>query len=206
GGMLMTGYVRKLAEKAREASVTLATLDDAARAVLLQSMADAVDAGRADILSANARDLSRADANGTTGAMRDRLMLDDARLDGIVQAIRDVAALPDPVGQVTRTTTLENGLKVERVRVPPGLMAMLGGARPNAAAGAAAPCRRAGRAVLARRGSGARDSNTALAHRLRAALAEHGLAPEAVAPREDGARQHVRELLQLSERVDLAIP
>src|SRR5690606_26265549 len=200
------GYVRNLALKAREAATRLATLDGAARAALLQSMADAVDAGRDTILEANARDMERARANGTTGAMLDRLELDPGRVDGIVQAIREVAALPDPVGQVTRTETLDNGLRVDRVRIPLGLIAMIYEARPNVTADAAALCLRAGNAVLLRGGSEARDSNIAIARCLHSALEQHGLPREAVALLEDTAREHVLELLQLSDLVDLAIP
>src|SRR5690606_22351 len=98
----MTSYIRSLAERARAASHAIAALDPSRRAALLSKMADAVDAGRADVLAANARDMQRANEAGTTGAMLDRLELDDGRIDGIVQAIREVAALPDPVGQVTR--------------------------------------------------------------------------------------------------------
>lgn len=202
----MTGYVRKLAVKAREAAVQLATLDDAARAALLESMADAVDAGRSDILVANAQDMERARGNGTSGAMLDRLQLGEARVDGIVQAIREVAALPDPVGEVTRTRTLDNGLQVDRVRIPLGLIAMIYEARPNVTADAAALCLRAGNAVLLRGGSEARESNIAIARCLHRALEEHGLPHEAVALLEDTAREHVLELLQLSDLIDLAIP
>src|SRR5690606_31535725 len=180
GGMLMTGYVRNLALKAREAATRLATLDGAARAALLQSMADAVDAGRDTILQANARDMERARGNGTTGAMLDRLELDPGRIDGIVQAIREVAVLPDPVGQGRRTETRANGRGVDRVRSPLGRTAMIYEARPNVTADAAALCLRAGNAVLLRGGSEARDSNIAIARCLHSALEQHGLPREAV--------------------------
>lgn len=201
-----SGYVRSLAERARAASLAIASLDDAGRAGLLSAMADAVDAGRAGILEANASDMARAHDNGTTGAMLDRLKLDDGRIDGIVAAIREVAALPDPVGQVTRRETRPNGLVVEKVRIPLGLIAMIYEARPNVTADAAALCLRAGNAVLLRGGSEARDSNIAIARCLHRALADHGLPAEAVALVEDTAREHVLELLQLTDLVDLAIP
>src|SRR3546814_7263429 len=91
--------------------------------------------------------------------MLDRLKLDDGRVDGIVQAIREIAALPDPVGQVTRSETHPNGMTVEKVRIPLGLIAMIYEARPNVTADAAALCLRAGNAVLLRGGSEARESN-----------------------------------------------
>ena len=199
-------YIRSLAARAREASHAIAALEPERRAGLLRAMARAVDAGRAQILSANAGDMQRAEAAGTTGAMLDRLMLDDSRIDGIVQAINEIADLPDPVGQVTRSETHDNGMKVEKVRIPLGLIAMIYEARPNVTADAAALCLRAGNAVLLRGGSEARESNIALARCLHAALAEFDLPAEAVALVEDTAREHVLELLQLTDLVDLAIP
>ncbi len=199
-------YIRTLATRARAASHAIAALDADRRAALLQAMAQAVDAGRADILAANADDLQRARAAGTTGAMLDRLALDDALLDGIVQAIAEVAALPDPVGQVTQRQTHPNGMTVEKVRIPLGLIAMIYEARPNVTADAAALCLRAGNAVLLRGGSEARGSNVAIARCLHAALAQFGLPAEAVALVEDTAREHVLALLQLTDLVDLAIP
>lgn len=199
-------YIRSLATRARAASHAIAALDGSQRAALLARMAAEVDAGRADILAANARDLARARDAGTTGAMLDRLMLDASRIDGIVQAIGEVAALPDPVGQVTRQDTHANGMTVEKVRIPLGLIAMIYEARPNVTADAAALCLRAGNAVLLRGGSEARDSNGAIAACLHAALAAFDLPAEAVALVEDTAREHVLELLQLTDLVDLAIP
>ncbi len=200
------GYVRGLAERARAASQTIAALDGEQRVALMQAMADAVAAGRDDILAANAADMQRAADAGTTGAMLDRLKLDPERIEGIVAAIREVAELPDPVGEVTRSETRPNGLKVEKVRIPLGLIAMIYEARPNVTADAAALCLRAGNAVLLRGGSEARDSNIAIAACLHRALRDQGLPAEAVSLVEDTAREHVLELLQLSDLIDLAIP
>lgn len=202
----MSGYVRKLAERARAASQVIASLDSAQRVALLDAMANAVAAGSDDILKANRADMQRAQASGTTGAMLDRLRLDDERIAGIVTAIGEIAQLPDPVGQVTRSETRPNGLVVEKVRIPLGLIAMIYEARPNVTADAAALCLRAGNAVLLRGGSEARDSNIAIAACLHRALREQGLPAEAVALVEDTAREHVLELLQLSDLIDLAIP
>ncbi|MFC3715817.1 glutamate-5-semialdehyde dehydrogenase [Luteimonas soli] len=202
----MSSYIRSLAERARAASHAIAALDPSRRAALLSKMADAVDAGRTDILAANALDMQRANEAGTTGAMLDRLKLDDGRIGGIVQAIREIAALPDPVGQVTRSETHPNGMTVEKVRIPLGLIAMIYEARPNVTADAAALCLRAGNAVLLRGGSEARESNIAIARCLHSALREFDLPIEAVALVEDTAREHVLELLQLTDLVDLAIP
>ncbi len=201
-----SGYVRNLAEGARAASHAIAALDSAQRVALLNAMADAVAAGSDDILKPNAADMQRAHEAGTTGAMLDRLELDAARVAGIVTAVREIAELSDPVGQVTRKDVRPNGLVVEKVRIPLGLIAMIYEARPNVPAHAAALCLRAGNAVLLRGGSEARDSNIAIAACLHRALREQGLPAEAVALVEDTAREHVLELLQLSDLIDLAIP
>ena len=202
----MSGYVRELALRARAASHVIARLDATRRGAMIDAMAEAVSEGCEAILAANALDMERAQKAGTTGAMLDRLRLDEERVAGIVAAIREVAALPDPVGEVTRTQTRPNGLIVEKVRIPLGLIAMIYEARPNVTADAAALCLRAGNAVLLRGGSEARDSNIAIAACLHKALREQGLPPEAVTLVEDTAREHVLELLQLTDLIDLAIP
>lgn len=202
----MSGYVRTMAERARAASLTLAALDGAERAALIAAMADRLDAQRDAILAANAEDLARGEAAGLSAAMLDRLRLDPPRLGAIAGALREVAAQPDPLDGVTRSETRPNGLTIERKRVPLGLIAMIYESRPNVTADAAALCLKAGNAVLLRGGSEARASNAAIAAALHAALRERGLPEAAVSLIEDTAREHVLELLQLSDLIDLAIP
>ncbi|WP_031370525.1 glutamate-5-semialdehyde dehydrogenase [Lysobacter antibioticus] len=202
----MSGYVRALAQQARDASVVLAALDGDARRRLIEAMAAQLDASSDSILSANAEDLGRGEAAGLSAAMLDRLRLDPSRLAAIAAALREVAAQADPLGEVTRRETRPNGLVIERQRVPLGLIAMIYEARPNVTADAAALCLKAGNAVLLRGGSEARASNAAIAACLHAALREQGLPAAAVSLIEDPAREHVLELLQLSDLVDLAIP
>ncbi|WP_223620626.1 glutamate-5-semialdehyde dehydrogenase [Lysobacter sp. ESA13C] len=202
----MSGYVRALAQQARDASVVLAALDGDARRRLIEAMAAQLDASSERILSANAEDLGRGEAAGLSAAMLDRLRLDPSRLAAIAAALREVAAQADPLGEVTRRETRPNGLVIERQRVPLGLIAMIYEARPNVTADAAALCLKAGNAVLLRGGSEARASNAAIAACLHAALREQGLPAAAVSLIEDPAREHVLELLQLSDLVDLAIP
>ncbi|MCI4567349.1 glutamate-5-semialdehyde dehydrogenase [Lysobacter sp. CFH 32150] len=199
-------YVRNLAERARDAAQAIAALDAPQRARLIATMANKVEEGRDTILAANASDLKRANAAGTTGAMLDRLKLDAGRLANIVAALREIALLPDPVGQVTRRETRPNGLVIERVRVPLGLIAMIYEARPNVTADAAALCLKAGNAVILRGGSEALASNKAIAASLHRALRECGLPEAALVLIEDTAREHVLELLQLTDLIDLAIP
>lgn len=202
----MTGYVRQLAEAARAAQVAIAAATGEARQALILAIAGQVETGSEAILAANAQDLARADAAGTSAAMRDRLLLDSARIAGIASALREIAALPDPVGQVTRSDTRPNGIRIKRVRIPLGLIAMIFEARPNVTADAAALCLRAGNAVLLRGGSEAAASNAAIAACLHRALRECGLPEAAVSLVEDTAREHVLELLGLSDLIDLAIP
>lgn len=202
----MTGYVRQLAEAARAAQIAIAAATGEARQALILAMAEQIEAGSETVLTANAQDLARADAAGTTGAMRDRLLLDAARIAGIASALREIALLPDPVGQVTRTDTRPNGIRIERVRIPLGLIAMIYEARPNVTADAAALCLRAGNAVLLRGGSEAAASNAAIAACLHRALRACGLPEAAVSLVEDTAREHVLDLLGLSDLIDLAIP
>ncbi|WP_394537697.1 glutamate-5-semialdehyde dehydrogenase [Lysobacter enzymogenes] len=202
----MSGYVRTLAERAREASRVLAALDGAERAALIAAMAGQLDAQADAILAANAEDVARGEAAGLSAAMLDRLRLDPQRLGAIAGALREVAAQPDPLDGVTRSETRADGLVIERRRVPLGLIAMIYESRPNVTADAAALCLKAGNAVLLRGGSEARASNAAIAAALHTALRERGLPVAAVSLIEDIAREHVLELLQLSELIDLAIP
>jgi glutamate-5-semialdehyde dehydrogenase len=202
----MTGYVRGLALAARQAQAAIAAADAATRRRLLDAMADQLLAGEAAILAANADDLAKATAHGAGKATLDRLALDPARVRGMAEALREVAAQADPLGEVTRRETRPNGLVVERQRIPLGLVAMIYEARPNVTAEAAALCLKAGNAVLLRGGSEAAASNAAIAACLHAALREAGLPEAAVSLVADPAREHVLELLQLADLVDLAIP
>ncbi|KRA20295.1 glutamate-5-semialdehyde dehydrogenase [Lysobacter sp. Root604] len=202
----MSGYVRNLALQARAASAALAASDGVTRRRLIEAMAAQLDAQSAQVLAANAEDLERGHAAGLSPAMLDRLRLDPARLAAIAEALREVAAQPDPLGEVTRREQRPNGLTIERQRVPLGLIAMIYEARPNVTADAAALCLKAGNAVLLRGGSEARASNRAIAACLHAALREVGLPEAAATLIEDTAREHVLELLQLSDLIDLAIP
>ncbi|HZV38305.1 MAG TPA: glutamate-5-semialdehyde dehydrogenase, partial [Pseudoxanthomonas sp.] len=152
------------------------------------------------------RSIAAAEAKGIGSAMADRLRLDPERLGGIAEALGEVASLPDPVGQVTRRETRPNGIVVERVRVPLGVIAMIYEARPNVTADAAALCLKAGNGVILRGGSEAIHSNTAIAASLKRALREAGLPEAALTLVEDLRRETILELLQLTDIVDLAIP
>jgi glutamate-5-semialdehyde dehydrogenase len=206
GDVNAAGGVRALAIAARDASRRMATTDAATRDRLIASIAGQLDRARADVLAANGRDVQRAAEGGSTPALLDRLRLDDARIDAIVAALRDIAAQPDPLVATAELQRRPNGLTIERQRVPLGVIAMIYEARPNVTADAAALCLKAGNAVILRGGSEARDSNAAIAACVYAALRGQGLPEAAVSVITDPAREHVLELLQLADLIDLAIP
>jgi glutamate-5-semialdehyde dehydrogenase len=198
--------IREQALACRDAAQVVAALDTGTKRALLRDMAAALEAQSAAVLAANAEDMRQAAAKGVQGAMLDRLRLDQARVAGIANALRDVAELPDPVGVTTRRETRPNGLSVERVRIPLGVIAMIYEARPNVTADAAALCLMAGNAVILRGGSEAIHSNTAIAAALKSALEAHGVPTAAVTLVDDLRRETMVELLQLVDIVDLAIP
>ncbi|WEN16661.1 glutamate-5-semialdehyde dehydrogenase [Rhodanobacter sp. AS-Z3] len=198
--------IREQALACRDAVQVVAALGTDAKRALLRDMASALQDQCAVLLAANAEDMAHAAANGVQGAMLDRLRLDEARVAGIANALRVVAELPDPVGVVTRRETRPNGLSIERVRIPLGVIAMIYEARPNVTADAAALCLMAGNAVILRGGSEAIHSNTAIANALRGALVKNGVPPAALTLVEDLRREAMVELLQLTDIVDLAIP
>ncbi|HRN61932.1 MAG TPA: glutamate-5-semialdehyde dehydrogenase [Luteimonas sp.] len=198
--------IRQLALRCRDAARSVAALPTAAKDAMLEAMAVALESDAAAILAANAQDLEAARAKGLTTAMLDRLRLDDARLAGIAAALREVATLPDPVGLVTRRDRRPNGIAVERVRIPLGVVAMIYEARPNVTADAAALCLKAGNGVILRGGSEAIRSNKAIAAALHRALEGAGVPAAALTVVEDLRREAMLELLQLTDIVDLAIP
>jgi len=194
------------ARACRAAAVIVAGLDSSVRISLIQAMATALEADADQILAANARDVSAAREKGIGTAMLDRLALDPARLFAMAEALREVAQLPDPVGQVTRDEVRPNGIRVQKVRVPLGVIAMIYEARPNVTAEAAALCLKAGNGVILRGGSEAIHSNTAIAAALGSALRGQGIPEAAVTVLTDLRREAMLELLQLHELIDLAIP
>lgn len=198
--------IEQQARACRAAATMVAGLDTAQRGALLLAMAAALESNAGQILAGNARDLAAARAKGIGNAMLDRLMLDPSRLFAMAEAVREVAGLPDPVGQVTRDDLRPNGIRVQKVRVPLGVIAMIYEARPNVTAEAAALCLRSGNGVILRGGSEAIHSNTAIAAALGSALAAHGVPEAAVTVLTDLRREAMLELLQLHELIDLAIP
>jgi glutamate-5-semialdehyde dehydrogenase len=194
------------ARAAREAAVVLRQLtrDEKDRALL--TMADALDANAGRIVEANASDVDRARAAGTSEALVDRLTLTQARIAAIAEALREVAALPDPVGEVVRGYTLPNGLQVRQVRVPLGVVGMIYEARPNVTVDAAGLCLKSGNAALLRGSSSAAASNAALTDVMRDALVAAGLPADAIQQVPGETHESVKHLMTARGLVDVLIP
>lgn len=202
---LAVEQVATVARAARVASRRLALLSRADKDAALLAVADALVAATDEIVRANAEDLERGRAGGMPQGLLDRLALDSARVGSVAQALRDVAALPDPVGEVVRGSTLANGLQIRQVRVPMGVVGMVYEARPNVTVDAAGLGLKSGNAVILRGGSAAESTNGALVRVMRAALVAQGLPAESVSLLE-GGRDSVRALLTARGLVDLIIP
>ena len=198
--------VRAVAQRARAACGTLATLTRAQKDAALLAMADALVARTDEVLVANAADVERAVAAGTDAAIVDRLTLTADRLAAIAAALREVAALLDPVGDVVRGYTLPNGLEVRQVRVPLGVVGIIYEARPNVTVDAAGLCLKSGNAVLLRGSSSAYASNTALVAVMRDALAGTDVPVDAVQLVPGTSHESVKHLMTAHGLVDVLIP
>ena len=198
--------IESMARRARAAALASARLDAEARRDALERIADAIDARRPQILAANVLDLSAAAENGVSGPMLDRLKLDHKALVKLAEAVREVAAQDDPLGAVEEETTRPNGLRVGRMRIPLGVIAMIYESRPNVTSDAAALCLKAGNAVILRGGSEALRSNRAIADAIREGLAGSAVPPDAVQLVPTTDRKAIDVLLQQEQWIDLVIP
>ena len=191
---------------ARHAARALAVAGTARKNAALEAAARTIEARQGEILAANAADLEAAMAAGLRPALLDRLALDEGRIAGIVEGVRQVAALPDPIGAVTKMDTRPNGLTIGKRRVPLGVIGIIYEARPNVTVDAAALCLKSGNAALLRGGKEAFHSNQAFAAVLRDALEEAGLPRDCVALVADTSRESANELMGLTEYLDVLIP
>src|SRR5690606_31629947 len=198
--------VHAQAVRARVAASRLATLTRTRKDAALHAMADALEKQSPEVLAANAADLAAAREAGTSAALLDRLALDERRVAARADALRDMAALPDPVGEVVRGSTLANGLRLQQIRVPFGVVGMIYEARPNVTVDAAGICLKSGNAVLLRGSSSAARSNAALVEVLRGALADTGLPADAVQLVDASDRDSARQLMRARGLVDVLIP
>ncbi|MFD0368360.1 MULTISPECIES: glutamate-5-semialdehyde dehydrogenase [unclassified Streptomyces] len=198
--------VTQTAYRARAAAAEIAPLPRATKDDALLAMADALEVRTAEIVEANAEDIARAREAGTSEAIIDRLTLTPERVRAIAADVRHVAALPDPVGEVVRGSTLPNGIDLRQIRVPLGVVGIIYEARPNVTVDAAALCLKSGNAVLLRGSSSAYSSNTALVRVLRDAVGGAGLPADAIQLVPGESRDSVRELMRARGLVDVLIP
>lgn len=198
--------VREKASKAQAAVPQLNRLNTEQKNTALRVMADALIKETDSIITANAEDLARGREQGTPESMLDRLALNKERIAGIAEGLRQIADLPDPVGEVLETFTRPNGLHVEKLRVPIGLIGIIYEARPNVTVDAAGLCLKTGNAVLLRGGSSALSSNRKIVEVLHQALTTTDMPADALQLVEDADRASVDEMLKLNGLLDVIIP
>lgn len=198
--------LEELGKRAAAASRILAVAGTNVKDVALNAAADALENEVDAILEANARDIEYGKQAGLSAALLDRLRLDEGRIHGVAEGLRAVAALPDPVGRVLETAGRPNGLLLEKISVPIGVIAVIYEARPNVTADSAALCLKSGSAVILRGGKEAIHSNTVIAQSMRRAIARAGLVEDCIQLVTDTSRESAAELMRMREYIDLLIP
>jgi glutamate-5-semialdehyde dehydrogenase len=198
--------VRELARKAQEASHSLAQLSSAKKNVALLEMAETLERHQERLIKENRKDLALGKKAHLTPSLIDRLRLTPSVIRGMAEGLREVARLPDPVGEVTKMWKRPNGLMVGRMRIPIGVIGIIYESRPNVTADASGLCLKSGNSVILRGGSEAFHSNQAIGHILRKVLVERGLPQEAIQIFPYTEREAIREMLLLEDQIDLIIP
>jgi len=204
--MDVAAYMTELGQQARAAAREVARSATAVRNQALLATAEALDAARNELAQANDKDLEAGRANGLDAAMLDRLELTPARIDTMIEGLRQVATLPDPVGEITDMTYRPSGIQVGKMRVPLGVIGIIYESRPNVTVEAASLCLKSGNATILRGGSEAIHSNQAIAECLMRGLAEAGLPETAVQVVKTTDRAAVGELITMPEYVDVIVP
>lgn len=202
-------YITELTEKGKAAKCAarkLATMSTALKNQALIAMAAALEIKQATIIAANSKDIERAEANGMPKPLIDRLLLNEARIKGMAEGLRQIAALPDPIGETIGGWLRPNGLAINKIRVPLGVIGIIYEARPNVTVDAAGLCLKAGNAVILRGGSEAIDSNKAVTAIIAEAAQSVGVPAGAIALVETTDRQAVTAMLKLNQYVDVIIP
>jgi glutamate-5-semialdehyde dehydrogenase len=199
-------YMNQLGSQARIASRTVAAADSGTKNRALLAIAAAVESSRADIISANGKDLAAGEASGLDAALLDRLALDDKGIDGIVEGLKQVVALADPVGAISDMNYRPSGIQVGKMRVPLGVIGIIYESRPNVTVEAASLCLKSGNAAILRGGSEAIHSNQALAQCIRQGLTAAGLPETAVQVLDTTDRAAVGELITMPQYVDVIVP
>ncbi|QXE90317.1 glutamate-5-semialdehyde dehydrogenase [Geomonas subterranea] len=204
--MSVAEQIRSIAAEARQASFAMAKLSSAVKNELLLDMAQGLVGNAEEIIAENQKDLEAGKERGLSSAMLDRLMLNEARIKGMADAIREVAALPDPVGEVTGMWKRPNDLMVGKMRIPLGVIGIIYESRPNVTSDAAALCLKSGNAVVLRGGSEAIHSNLAIATVLKNELAKRNIPAAALSLIPFTEREGVTEMLKQEEFIDVIIP
>ncbi len=204
--MDLISYMQQTGKAAQQASTVLAASDTALKNTALLAMASAIDAQRPMLLQANAQDMARGRDKQLDSALLDRLELNADRLDAMVEGLRQVAALPDPIGAIDDLRSMPSGIRVGRMRVPLGVVGIIYESRPNVTLDAASLCLKSGNATILRGGSEALASNTAIGQCIAAGLREVGLPEAAVQVLETPDRNAVGELVRMSDYVDVIVP
>lgn len=199
-------YMSRLGRDARAASRLLARAATAQKNRALLAAADALDAARAELSHANEQDLAAGRANGLEPAMLDRLALTSARIDDMIEGLRQVATLPDPIGEIRDMRYVPSGIQIGKMRVPLGVVGIIYESRPNVTIDAASLCLKSGNATILRGGSEAIHSNQAIARCIQQGLAEAGLPAAAVQVVETTDRAAVGALISMPEYVDVIVP
>ena len=205
-GENLAAYMQALGQSARAAARRMAAASTEARNQVLETAARYLEEERQSLLRANAEDMDAARGNSLDAPLLERLELTASRVDAMLQGLREVAALPDPVGEVTDLRSRPSGIRVGRMRVPLGVIGIIYESRPGVTADAAALCLKAGNAVILRGGSEALGSNCAIAACLSRALEDTGLPADAVQVVQTADRAAVGALLAMSEHVDMLVP
>ncbi len=195
-----------MGERAKTAAATLRTLDTAAKNAALSAIAARLEAECDAILEANAADIAAARENGMRESLIDRLSLTADRIRGMAQGVREVADLPDPIGEIVEGYRRPNGLRIQKTRVPMGVIGIIYEARPNVTSDAAALCLKSGNAVILRGGKEALRSNTAVAAAIRGGLVDAGLPADAVQLLELTDRETAAQMMRLNAYIDVLIP
>jgi len=203
---MTTGPMAELGKHAKAASRSLATASTGAKDAALNAAADLLQQGAPEILRANSDDVERAQNDGVTATIVDRLRLNESRIEAMANGLRTVAALPDPVGEVVEGWTRPNGLVIEKVRVPLGVVAIVYENRPNVTSDAFGLCLKSGNAAFLRGSSGALESNVAITAALREGVTKAGLPADALILVEDTSYEAATEFMQLRDYIDCLIP
>ena len=199
-------YMQTVGKQARAASRTLAAASTSDKNSALMAMYEALVNAKADILSANKIDMDNGQKNDLDAALLDRLALNDARFDGMLQGLKDVSALPDPIGEVTDMTFRPSGIHLGKMRVPLGVVGMIYESRPNVTLEAASLALKSGNAIILRGGSEAFESNQAIAKCIHEGLSKTGLSEHSVQVLQTTDRAAVGELITMTEYVDVIVP